>query len=234
MLGAMASLLELLLTLPNHKNVPRMQLTDKCLTYQLWKVEWCQKGGLKREMLGQVKLTLVRGQEWVWMWARSVYESKSGSVGGNTFKGTHTTPLYPIKPRQLFNRHRNPKMTTTCISEKIHSSHCISDSFKWTQWNRDKFRAPWWVDDTPNYVTKHECNTWEYFELTLGKLVLDLPVWNPFRLSICQVSALKMPNVYWWEKYMALGPTLQKMQHTVLYVFAELINDNVHLFIHKQ
>ena len=65
MLGAMASLLQLLLTRSNHENVPRMQLTDKCLTYQLWKGEVCQKGGLKREMLGQVKLTLVRGQEWV-------------------------------------------------------------------------------------------------------------------------------------------------------------------------
>ena len=34
---------------------------------------------------------------------------RSGSVGGNTFKGTHATPFQPFKPRELFNRHRTPE-----------------------------------------------------------------------------------------------------------------------------
>ena len=33
----------------------------------------------------------------------------SGSVGGNTFKGTHAPPLRPFKPRELFNRRRTPE-----------------------------------------------------------------------------------------------------------------------------
>ena len=34
---------------------------------------------------------------------------RSGSVGGNTFKGRHAAPLGPFKPRENFNRQRTPE-----------------------------------------------------------------------------------------------------------------------------
>lgn len=134
-------------------------------------------------MLGQVRLTLVRGQEWVWMWGEVCLRVKAQGRLAATLSKEHTRRHSGHLNRGNFSTgagHQRNK--TTCL---IKHQELPTFSRKFTFQNQDIFS---------------ECE------------MQNLKCKTRFDYSNCNGNQLKMPRIYWPKKYMALGRTLQYLR----------------------